>query len=213
MAQRGTGKSQLVIQPYERVLLVGKTGCGKTTLGKAYAGGFVNVMVLDTKGTFEWAGVPIIRTFDDLRKKSDAMEGKFIYRPIDREMNGDFMDAFFEYVYKRRNTVAYVDELAQVADLVGGDGISPNWQNIMQRGRELRVGIFNSTQRPKSIPLMSLSEAEHTFCFRLKLDDDRKRVAEFMGRIVLETRLKGHGFIYMHESMEVPVVMPDGIPL
>lgn len=203
--------SGLVIQPFERTVLIGKTGCGKTTLGKAYAGGFQNVHVLDTKGTFTWSGVPIIKTFDDLKKKSDGVAGKFIYRPIDREMNADYMDAFFEYVYKRRNTVAYVDELAQVADLVGGDGISPNWQNIMQRGRELGVGIFNSTQRPKSIPLMALSESEHTFCFRLKLDDDRKRVAEFMGRVVLDTRLTGHGFIYMHESMEAPVIVPDGL--
>ena len=60
---------------------------------------------------------------------------------------------------------------------------------------------------------MALSESEHTFCFRLKLDDDRKRVAEFMGKTVLETRLKGHGFIYMHESSEYPVVVPDGISL
>lgn len=202
-----------MILPTERVALIGKTGCGKTTLGKRYAGGFQNVGVLDTKGTFEWTGVPIFKTFDDLRKKMDGQAGKFIYRPIDKEMNGDFMDAFFEYIYKRRHTVAYVDELAQVADLIGGDGISPNWQNIMQRGRELGVGIFNSTQRPKSIPLMTLSESEHTFCFRLKLDDDRKRVAEFMGQDILKIRLKGHGFFYMHESHEKPILVPNGIPM
>ena len=206
-------RTGLVIQPYERVALIGKTGCGKTTLGKAYAAGFLNVMVLDTKGTFTWENTPVIKTFDELKKQSDGKDGKFIYRPIDAEMNGDYMDSFFEYVYKRRNTVCYVDELAQVADLIGGDGISPNWQNIMQRGRELGVGIFNSTQRPKSIPLMALSEAEHTFCFRLRLDDDRKRVAEFMGRVILETRLKDHGFIYMHESMDKPAIVQNGLPL
>lgn len=197
----------------ERIALIGKTGCGKTTLGKAYANAFPNVGVLDTKGTFTWNGVPIYKTFDKMKKATDGKNGKFIYRPIDKEMNGDFMDAFFEYIYKRRDTVAYVDELAQVADLVGGDGISPNWQNIMQRGRELNVGIFNSTQRPKSIPLMALSEAEHTFCFRLRLDDDRKRIAEFMGKDVLTVRLQGHGFLYMHESQEKPVAVPNGLSL
>lgn len=206
-------RNQLIIQPYERVALVGKTGCGKTTLGKAYAGGFPNVMVLDTKGTFKWGNVPILKTFDKFRKESDTMPGKFIYRPIDKEMNGDYFDAFFEYVYKRRNTVCYVDELAQVADLIGGDGISPNWQNIMQRGRELKVGIFNSTQRPTAIPLMSLSESEHTFCFRLKLHNDRKRMAEFMGEAVLTNRLKQHGFIYMHEAADQAVIMPNGVDI
>ncbi len=205
-------EKRIVIHPYERVTLIGKTGCGKTTLGKIYAGGFENVAVLDTKGTFTWGNVPIIKTFDKLRKTMSDNYGKFIYRPIDSELNGDFMDAFFEFIYKRRNTVGYVDELAQVAELIGGDGISTNWQNIMQRGRELNVGIFNSTQRPKSIPLMALSEAEHTFCFRLRLDGDRDRVSEFMGDDVKRIRLKDHGFLYMHESMESPVLVPNGLP-
>jgi len=199
------------IKPTERVVIAGKTGCGKTHLGKVYAGGFPNVMVLDTKGTYTWGKVPIIRTLDKLRKESNQAMGRFIYRPVDKEMNADYLDAFFEYCYKRGQTWVIVDELAQVSDIVGGDGIAPNWQNIMQRGRELGVGITNQTQRPKSIPLMTLSEAEHTFCFRLRLDDDRKRMAEFMGDIVVKTRLQGHGFIYMHESMDSPIVVPNGL--
>lgn len=202
-----------VIQPFHRVLIAGKTGTGKTYLGQAYANGFPNVHVLDTKGTFKWGRVPVYRTFDKYRAAMDGKPGKAIYRPIDKEMNGDFMDAFFEFVYNRRNTVAFVDELAQVSQLVGGDGVSPNWQNIMQRGRELNVGIFNLTQRPKRIPLLALSESEHTFCFRLRLDDDRDRMAEFMGDVVTKTRLRKHGFIYMFDESDHCAIMPNGIVL
>lgn len=199
---------QLVIQPYERVAFIGKTGSGKTFLAKLYAGAFRNVLVLDTKGTFKWDNVPVIKTFDKLR---EVGEGKFIYRPIDKEMHEDYYEAFFEFCYKRRHTVALVDELAQVME--GASDILPSWKDIMQRGRELNVGIFNCTQRPAFIPRMTFSESEHTFCFRLKLEDDRKRVAEYMGKEVVATRLQGHGFWYMHESMDAPVLMPNGVQL
>lgn len=198
MAKRG-----IVIQPHDRVALIGKTGCGKTYLAKMYARGFKNVLVLDTKGTFTWDKVPIIRTLDKLMKVG---EGRFIYRPIDTEMNADFFDAFFEFAYKRRHTVVLVDELAQV--MTSASDILPNWQNIMQRGRELNVGIINATQRPRGVPKMMMSESEHTFCFRLKLEDDRKHVAEFMGREIIEKKLKDREFFYMHESYDTPIFSP-----
>jgi hypothetical protein len=204
----GTERGRLVIQPYERIVVIGKTGTGKTHISKAYCNAFKNVLVLDTKGTFTWNKAPVIRTLDKLMKVGS---GKFIYRPIDAEMHEDYYDAFFEFCYKRRHTVAFVDELAQVME--NASDILPNWKNIMQRGRELNVGIFNCTQRPRGIPKMALSESEHTFCFRLKLEDDRKHVAEFMGREVVDVRLKKHGFIYMHESADKAIVMPDGIKL
>jgi hypothetical protein len=197
---------RLVIQPNERIVNVGKTGSGKTYLGKMYCGGFDNVMVLDTKGTFTWDKVPVIRSFDQLRKQKG---GKFIYRPIDSEMNEDYYDAFFEFCYRRGETMVFVDELAQVME--SASDILPNWKNIMQRGRELNVGIFNCTQRPRGVPKMCLSESEHTFCFRLKLEDDRKHMAEFMGREIVDVPLKNHGFFYMHESMDKAILVPNGL--
>jgi len=194
-------KRGLVIQPNERVAVLGMTGSGKTFLAQQYARGYKNVMVLDTKGTFKWDKVPVIRTLNELMKQG---EGKFIYRPIDSEMNEDFYDAFFEFCYKRRHTVVMVDELAQV--MPSASNILPNWQNIMQRGRELNVGIINCTQRPRGVPKMMMSESEHTFCFRLKLEDDRKHVAEFMGREVVDYKLKKREFFYMNESYDKPIL-------
>ncbi len=200
-------RTSRVIQPYERASFIGKTGSGKTFLAKAYARGFTNVLVLDTKGTFTWDGVPILRTFDQLKKVGS---GKYIYRPIDAEMNEDYYDAFFEFAYRRRETVVLVDELAQVFSGTDENEL-PHWKHIMQRGREINVGIFNCTQRPRGVPKIAFSEAEHTFCFRLKLEDDRKHVAEYLGKEIVNVPLKGHGFFYMHEADDHASHMPNGV--
>jgi hypothetical protein len=50
-----------------------------------------------------------------------------------------------------------------------------------------------------------MSEAEHYFCFRLTLEEDRKRLAAFIGPEVLNTIRDKHGFYYMSAEGDSPL--------
>jgi len=64
--------------------------------------------------------------------------------------------------------------------------------------------MITCTQRPTGIDLRLLSEAEHYVCFRLRKENDRKRMAEVMGDKVVTHPARGHAFWYMRDEDEQP---------
>jgi hypothetical protein len=65
----------------------------------------------------------------------------------------------------------------------------------------LGVEVWSATQRPANIPLVAISEAEHVYCFRLQLPQDRSRIEEITG-IMVETiqGLKKRAFVYARQG-------------
>jgi hypothetical protein len=106
---------------------------------------------------------------------SNAKEGKYIYRPIWEELNTEYYNKFFEYCYKRGNTIVWVDELGSVAS--GAMNFPDYLRAIYTRGRQLNVVIWGLTQRPFNVPIICMSEASHIICFSLNMQQDRERVA------------------------------------
>lgn len=169
------------IKSDEHVFIAGKTGSGKTYLARKYLAGYENVFVLDTKGTLEWPEVPrdeltIITHISELNKVETP---KCIYKPAIEELEPEFYDQFFRFIYERGHTILWVDEIMSV---------SPNAQKIpfylkaaLTRGRELGVAVWSLTQRPSGINLLPISEASHIISFDLNLPQDRKRMAEVSG--------------------------------
>jgi hypothetical protein len=153
------------------------TGSGKTYLTKVYAAGMNNVIVLDTKGTFDWQPlIPDAPIFYHLKDLMHFKEGKAIYRPVFQELTQAYYNAFFKWCYLRKNTRVIIDEAMQVCP---GPNIMPEYlKGILTRGRELKVTVWACTQRPKTIPLSLMSEATHNFIFTLNLEADRRRVNE-----------------------------------
>jgi DNA helicase HerA-like ATPase len=180
----------------DRGVLIGATGSGKTFLGrylvedaeKPYSVVY-DAKISDSIG--EWDH-KIITDFDEL---VESEERRIIYRPNYIEaVNPVEQDAFFEWVYLRKNTRLFVDEAYAVT---GGTNPSFHFQACLARGRERGISTLVATQRPHRIPLVTLSEAEHYWIFRLTLLNDRKRVEEITG-ITAEEQLdlKNHEFFY-----------------
>lgn len=165
----------MVPAPGTRAVLVGQTGSGKTTLARALLATRRHVVVIDPKGMIQWPGYHVVTDRDKLFKLT-ADTPRIIFKPSWQELQDlDALDEVFRWIYFRRHCTCYVDELFGIAD---GDVYPPYFGACLTRGRELGVEMWTATQRPKRVPMVALSEAEHTYVFFLKLQQDRQRIAE-----------------------------------
>lgn len=166
-------------QATDRALFVGMTGSGKTTLARALLRERTHVVVIDGKGTVDWSGWARRTRLDQAVKLDPRKHPRIIYAPTPAELRDrELMEAFFAWVYERRNTLLYIDEIYSIAF---GTDLPDGLQAILTRGRERRVPVWGATQRPTFIPTPFLSEAEHAYLFRLQAPQDRKKVADFYG--------------------------------
>lgn len=168
--------SELLPGRTDRAVFVGQTGSGKTTLAEFICASRPYVVALDTKGTMRWSGYQLVRRLRDLPRHGVA---RVIYRPIYAEaQDDDVIDGFFEWIFRRKRTTLYIDELAQITR---GDQYPFHLGACFAQGRELGVEVFSSTQRPTRIPQIVLSESEHVYTFRLRLPQDRDRIFQTTG--------------------------------
>lgn len=183
---------QLVPGRHERALIVGHTGSGKTTLAERLLWYHPYVVAFDVKRRLQWQGYERHTALSALQQSEHT---HLIYAPgVEEFDNEDVWEAFFRWCYEREHTMLYVDE----AMMVTNGEVMPRWYKaILTLGRELEVGCISSTQRPKRIPQVLLSEADHYFAFELRLEQDRQRLEEVSGFTFPELAPESHQFAYL----------------
>ena len=168
----------------EHLFIAGRTGTGKTFLVHTLASEVsetVSIFVHDTKGTAAFDDYPIFEKLSDFKKARETREpGVIVYRPVFQELELEYYEEFYKWVYNRRDCIVIIDEAMQVCE---SPKKYPQYlKGILTRGREYNIAAWVCTQRPKTLPLFLLSEASKFFVFELNLKDDRQRIMEITGR-------------------------------
>lgn len=192
------------IKPSEHVLVVGANGTGKTVLAKAYLAGYKNVAVLDSKGTFQFEPFQLrdkdyIIVTDINMLYTNTKYNKIVYRPDIYQNNQEYYERFFEWAYKRGNTIVLIDEAMHICDSMK---IGFWYKSILTRGRELMVAAWSCTQRPVGVSNFLLTESKHWFIFRLNAPDDRQKLYKASGNQTFLTSPHNHDFLYRNADNE-----------
>lgn len=192
------------IEPNKHVLIVGRTGTGKSYLCEKYLTGYDYVIKLDTKNETEerreqglspWDGLTenedftVVYNFDDLEQ---AETPKIIYVPtFEEQQDGETINKFFGWVFERKNTIIWIDELMSIGTATK---VPYNLRRVMQQGRSKNIGVWACTQRPSGIPLDVSSNCTYFFIFALSNPDDRKRCVSITGVKEVEQQPSGYNF-------------------
>lgn len=169
----------------QRGVLIGPTGCGKTTLAKVLMTMHNGpLLALDPKrlmvkpGDKERIGInKIVRTMQQVKFEFLKGNNRLVVQPSPNDfLKTQFYDELYQWAYNRGNIMVYTDDLAGVLP----QGRQSEWlQRCYSMGREHNVSMLSSIQRPVYYPLYIFSDCNKFFAFRCIMGSDIKRIQEF----------------------------------
>lgn len=203
-------------EPYEirsndRLFLVGKTGSGKTEAAKHLVWRALDKCVFYDMTGKEASDLnaPVLHEIEDVKvalfaEDPDNRLDRLVYAPEVPTYEG--FEDLCRLVYNREDIHLIADELLLVYR--DGNSVRPTTDHhlkILTNGRKVGVGMTGCSQRPTNVPLESISESEHQFCFKLKLPADRDRMKKVMGTAVEDALdLDRYHYYYDHDVLDSP---------
>jgi len=196
----------------QHAFICGATGSGKSKLAEFLINDRFKErsIVYDPKHSetiSKWQGQTYIYGWHELMQADQEDVRRIVYRPdrvpyekggklVDESEDADRQTEFFRFVFNGGLRRVYVDECSSLL----GEA-RPNYflKKCLTQGRELGISTVCATQRPVSIPIVTMSESSKIFVFRLGWPDDKKRVADITeGKISVEEQaeLKDFEFLY-----------------
>lgn len=157
----------------ERMVMIGSTGSGKTTLARSLVANADRVVWWDTKAMGE-SGFEQRVTWAPEHAELIAATDRLEVAPDPHRDHTEQMDEVAHAVYQRGNILFVVDDamgvMAQRA---------PQWtNNVVTMGRSRGVGLLTIVQRVHHIPRVLMTEAEHTLAFELHGRTDIERLVD-----------------------------------
>jgi hypothetical protein len=154
----------------------------------------------------DWAGGDVLRGSVGIHKAADFPHARLMSRCVvlqslhpDRRLVDDFEEQASDFAYRlfrasssKRPTLLYVDELYDLAH--GSAGIvDRRLLRTIRTGRELNMAVLVGAQRPRSIPIATLTESNRLYIFQLDYAEDAKYLRQHA--VQLTKIPTGHAFV------------------
>jgi hypothetical protein len=203
----------------DRVFVDGRTGSGKSVLINHIATQYrCQLLLYDTKDEFTVPGVEHVRSPEAI-----DWDERIIHLVDDAGDLGE-TNRLFKTLWDRKvgrsgkayGLVVIVHELGDLcADQPGG---TPQWVSVyIRKGRAHGLGLLAGSQRPRNIPRVARTEAEHVFSFAGGLDPEdtpvvarmhAMTVPEFEGALEQARELGEHAYLWYDKRARENVICP-----
>lgn len=179
--------------PTDRVLVVGQTGTGKSTLARALTVGYRSQVVIDPKHEEELPRSHTVYTPAAFAQLYPHRATRIVFRPDPELADGSDVDAVMRRVLSYGHTALIVHEAMLYASATT---IVPAYRRALIAGRTLQVPVWSCSQRPTGLHNVVISETTHVFMFDLMLEADRAKLAGIAGPGALVRPAVPFGFGY-----------------
>jgi DNA helicase HerA-like ATPase len=163
-------------RPDQRVLILGSTGSGKTTVGAWLLSlapfDQMPYVIIDYKRDDLLGGIKGKREIKNWEVPKEP--GLYHLKP-NPVSDDEAIDDWLMDVWRTRGIGLYVDEALRLPTSRRGA-----FESILTQGRSLLIPVISLSQRPVDLTRYAFSEANHVVAMRLTDIRDRKKVGEYV---------------------------------
>jgi hypothetical protein len=195
-------RQTIQVKKSDRFFFCGRTGSGKTTLADRLIRSMnYRTVVIDPKHSWDFPSYQRVNRYDP-----DPHLPRQVFRPKDDADDGwadlvTFLEDVWGYDVP---TVTYIDELTSVTTPRRAPRVL---STLVRLGRQRGFGTWYASQRPKDCPGLFFTEAENWAVFDLTTQDDRDKVAGYMGDEVRTRLREPYAFYYSNPTMAAPLLV------
>lgn len=189
---------------YDKTLILGQSGCGKSYLGRIVQKIWPRRVIIDCLN--EYSDYPKTDIYDDFgaiadrlaaleRKKSKEYALVFQFDPEQKDTDAIF-DQLIRVLYYMGNVLVVIEEIQEYCT----PHKMPHWlRKSLLTGRHQNMALLFTTQRPALLNKTIVSQSAHIFCGRLNDKNDINYVSSFLNSESNKlAELKIRNFIYLN---------------